>query len=178
MRVATLIAWLLTVSLGGYMLLTWLTRDGLRRERERRSGLPPLLIFGHAGLALTGLVLWIVFLVSGARVLAWSAVGSVTLAIAMGLSTVTVWTPFPARREYREDAFAEVEFGESRFEEPGYRITDEMIARLLDEPATVAGAGKRRKSELLPHLAAIVPIAHGLLAMVTLVLAVTVASAR
>ena len=56
MRFATLISWLLTASLGAFMLRTWLARGGLRRERARTGGLPPQLIFGHAGLALSGLL--------------------------------------------------------------------------------------------------------------------------
>ena len=56
MRFATLISWLLTASMGAFMLRTWLARGGLRRERARVGGLPPQLIFGHAGLALSGLL--------------------------------------------------------------------------------------------------------------------------
>jgi len=44
MRFATFISWLLTASLGAYMLRTWLARGGLRRERARPGGLPPQLI--------------------------------------------------------------------------------------------------------------------------------------
>lgn len=33
MRVATLISWLLTASLGGYMLRTWIACGNLARER-------------------------------------------------------------------------------------------------------------------------------------------------
>ena len=67
MRFATLISWMLTASLGGFMLRTWLVRGGLRRERARAGGLPPQLIFGHAGLALSGLVVWTGYLAFGAR---------------------------------------------------------------------------------------------------------------
>lgn len=41
MRFATFISWLLTASLGAFMLRTWLVRGGLRRERARTGGLPP-----------------------------------------------------------------------------------------------------------------------------------------
>ena len=62
MRFATFISWLLTASLGAFMLRTWLVRGGLRRERARAGGLPPQLIAGHAGLALFGLVVWVAYL--------------------------------------------------------------------------------------------------------------------
>jgi hypothetical protein len=98
MRFATLISWALTASMGGYMLRTWLVRGGLRRERARAGGLPPQLIFGHMGLALTGLGLWITYTLSGSRALCWAAVGILTGVIALGICTVTLWTPFPARK--------------------------------------------------------------------------------
>ena len=54
MRAATLVSWLVTASLGAFMLRTWLARGGLRRERAKAGGLPPPLIFGHAAAAVTG----------------------------------------------------------------------------------------------------------------------------
>jgi hypothetical protein len=98
MRVATLVSWLVTVSLGGFMLHAWLARDGLRRARATSGGLPPQLIFGHAAAALTGLVIWTAFLASGIRPLAWAAVGLLMAAIGLGLCTVTLWTPYPAHK--------------------------------------------------------------------------------
>jgi hypothetical protein len=56
MRAATLVSWLVTASLGAFMLRTWLARGGLRSERAKAGGLPPQLIFGHAAAALTGLL--------------------------------------------------------------------------------------------------------------------------
>ncbi|MCL2583021.1 MAG: hypothetical protein FWE35_11250 [Streptosporangiales bacterium] len=162
MRLATLLAWLLTVLVGAAMLWTWIARGGLRRERERRDGLPAPLIFGHALLAVAGLAGWILFLVSGSPTLAWASVGCVTLGFALGICTVTVWTPFPARRYRGRDPAEAIQTGES---EPV--ITDEMITDFLDDVA----AG-RRAGELRPSVAVVVPVAHGLLAMTTLALAV------
>ena len=45
MPFATLLSWLVTASLGGFMLRTWLARGGLDRERARSGGLPSPLIF-------------------------------------------------------------------------------------------------------------------------------------
>ncbi len=98
MRFATLISWLLTASLGGFMLRIWLARGGLRRERARVGGLPPQLIFGHAGLALSGLLVWSGYVATGTKAVAWTAVGLLMVTIALGLCTVTLWTPYPARR--------------------------------------------------------------------------------
>src|ERR1700677_300196 len=91
-RSATLITWAVTAGVGGYMLRTWVARGGPRRERAREGGLPPQLIFGHATLALTGLMLWGSFVWTGTRGLAWAAIACMMVAVGLGLSTVTLWT--------------------------------------------------------------------------------------
>jgi hypothetical protein len=183
MRIATLISWVLTASLGGFMLRTWLASGGLRRERARAEGLPPQLIFGHMGLALTGLALWIGYSASGSRALCWAAVAVLTGVIALGICTVTLWTPYPARVHPDEPSPAPAGTASSagpatptppRPEpgsgaEPGFTITDEMIKEFLDDPFP-------RSRGARGQFAAIIPVAHGLAAMATFVLAVMTAS--
>jgi hypothetical protein len=188
MRIATLISWVLTASLGGFMLRTWLASGGLRRERARAEGLPPQLIFGHMGLALTGLAVWIGYSASGSRMLCWAAVAILTGVIALGICTVTLWTPYPARVHDDEPSPAsagtassagspsptpprpEPDSGASGAEsEPGFTITDEMIKEFLDDPFPQSRGARGQ-------LAAIIPVAHGLAAMATFVLAVMTAS--
>jgi hypothetical protein len=181
MPFATLLSWLVTASLGAFMLRTWLARGGLDRERAREGGLPPPLIFGHAALALTGLLLWIGYLASGARPVAWAGVGALMLTVCLGLCTVTLWTPYPARRpgERRPaspaDALAvapdtaEAALGADDDQTP-FRVTDEMIARLLADPSPV-----RRPGPIRPNPAVLVPVAHGFAAIATFVLAVMTA---
>jgi hypothetical protein len=179
MRFATLISWLLTASLGAFMLRTWFVRGGPRRERAQAGGLPPQLIAGHAGLALFGLAVWVAYLASGTRALAWTAVGALMVTVGLGLCTVTLWTPYPARKpgERRasaghlpavvapETAASAPEGGDS----PEYQITDEMIARLIDESRREYAAWHRPTR---PNLAVLVPVAHGFAAVGTFVLAV------
>ena len=179
MRFATLISWLLTASLGAFMLRTWLARGGLRRERARVGGLPPPLIFGHAGLALSGLLVWSGYVATGTRAVAWTAVGLLMVAIALGLCTVTLWTPYPARRpgEWRATDESPIVVPDNPAgaaespDPPDSLITDEMIAQLLAEPL---GARRHRPIRLNPEV--LVPIAHGFAAISTFVLAVMVAS--
>jgi hypothetical protein len=182
MRFATLISWLVTASLGGYMLHTWLARGGLRRERAKAGGLPPPLIFSHAGLALSGLLIWAAFVASGARALAWTAVAVLMVTVGLGLCTVTLWTPYPARRPgerrdatpWDEAAVVLSDTAKSEAGEPGpqaYQVTDEMIARLLEDPFP-----RPRHHPIRPNPAVLVPIAHGFAAIATFVLAVTAAS--
>ncbi|MGH3170367.1 MAG: hypothetical protein ACRDN0_31360, partial [Trebonia sp.] len=157
---------------GGYMLRTWIARGGLRRERAREGGLPPQLIFGHATLALTGLVLWGSFTLSGQRALGWAGIACLMVAVGLGLSTVTLWTPYPAakpgeRRAAEEEPAVTVP-------DPGrdpFQVTDEMIDRLLADPHP-----ERRERAVRSNMAVLVPVAHGLLAMATFVLAVSAAS--
>jgi hypothetical protein len=54
-----------------------------------------------------------------------------------------------------------------------YQITDEMIARLIDENSREAAS---RRRPVRPNPAVLVPIAHGFAAITTFVLAVTAAS--
>jgi hypothetical protein len=175
MRVATLISWLLTVSLGGFMLHTWLDRGGMRQARESPDGLPPALIFGHAVLATVGLLLWAAYLVTGVRPVAWAAVGALMVTVGLGLCTVTLWTPYPARRpgERRSAPDAELRSGAAAepanpaAEDDPYQVTDEMITRLL--AGTLPGRPSR---QIRPNPAVLVPIAHGFAAIGTFVLAV------
>ena len=70
MAIAALVTWLVT-ALGGFVLLaTWISRGGHRGSETR---LAPGLVFGHFGLAVAGLVLWIIYLVAGSGALAWIA---------------------------------------------------------------------------------------------------------
>jgi hypothetical protein len=166
MRIATLACWALTVSLGGYMLRGWLVSGGWRR----REGLPPQLIFGHMGLALTGLALWIAYTASGARTLCWAAVLVLTGVIALGICTVTLWTPYPARTDVRDRPPSRTPSPRSATAgEAGFTLTDEMIEQFLDDPfpQTRGGSGQ---------FAAIIPVAHGIGAIATFVLAVMTAS--
>ncbi len=181
MRFATLISWLLTVGLGGYMLRTWLTRGGLHRERARPGGLPPQLIFGHASLAIGGLFVWVLFVATGAKPLAWTAVGMVMVTVGLGLATVTLWTPYPARKPgerrapapWDESAVVVPDTPAAAAEQPrsAFEITDEMIARLMEDSYSAGGHRPIR-----PNPAVLVPIAHGFAAISTFVLAVMAAS--
>lgn len=180
MRFAALVSWLVTISLGAFMLRTWLARGGLSRERARPGGLPPQLIFGHAGLAVTGLLIWTAYLAAGTRALAWTGVGVLMVTVCLGLCTVTLWTPYPARRpgERRAAPRDEPPAAPETAAGPGdggdpltYQVTDEMIARLLSDPFPGA-----RHRPVRPNPAVLVPVAHGFAAIGTFVLAVMAAS--
>jgi hypothetical protein len=178
MGLAALIAWLLTVGIGGYMLRTWVARGGLRRQRATGVGVPPGVVFGHAGAALTGLTVWVSYLISGWRPLAWIGVALVCTAISLGICTVTLWTPYPVRSEPGTDREDAQKSGNpaapARSADPAaephdvFTVTDEMIASLLAAPSPPP---RRRRVHLLP----LIPLVHGFGALTTFLLTVTAA---
>jgi hypothetical protein len=159
----TLITWLIDAGSGGYMLRTWIARGGLRRQRAS-DRLAPVVVFGHFGMATTGLLVWLSYLATGWIVLAWLAVGLLMLVIGLGVSTVTVWTPFPAHRDGAQGEGAASRAGGAGAEgaeagpqagmaaspgagEPiasqpeaalGGRLTDEMLNRALTDDALLS----------------------------------------
>ncbi len=133
LALAALIAWLLTASLGGYMLRTWVTRGGLRVQRATGVGVPPAVVFGHAAIALTGLAIWAVYTGTGWHLLGWLGLALIAAAIALGICTVTLWTPYPI-------AVPAVAAAPPPAAEDG-TVTDEMIASLLADPFPVRRPG-------------------------------------
>ena len=189
---AAVVAWVLTASIGVYMLRTWVTRGGLRRQRATGVGVPPVVVFGHASAALTGLVVWIGFLGTRWDPLAWLGVALIASAIALGVCTVTLWTPYPVLAPVPADPLrrgARGQGGPRGWVLPGERaggvwggsfspententVTDEMIADLLADPFP---ASRRPRLKLLP----LIPVVHGFGALTTFMLAVMAAiSAR
>jgi hypothetical protein len=165
MAIAAMIAWVLTASIGVYMLRTWVTRGGLRRQRATGVGVPPAVVFGHASVALTGLLIWLGFVRTRSDLLAWLGVTVVACAIALGVCTVTLWTPYPVVVPPAAAPAAAPKATPAA--EPG-TVTDEMIAELLADPFPAS-----RRPRL--KLAGLVPVAHGFGALTTFMLAVLAA---
>lgn len=188
LAVTTLISWLVAEALGAYMLRSWVASGGARHRRTR-PGSPSLpVITGHAGLALAGLVTWVSFLATATPALAWLAIGFLGPAIGLGVSTVTVWTPYPARHPDSGSEWSE-RSGESRPDEgaPGILVTDAMLDRalanealtsklvddMLDRMLAEPPQARNRKWQLAP----VIPILHGVAAITTFLLAVLAAIA-
>jgi len=170
MAIAAMIAWVLTASIGAYMLRTWVTRGGLRRQRATGAGVPPAVVFGHASAALTGLLIWLGFVSTGLDLLAWLGVTVVAAAIALGVCTVTLWTPYPVAGPAAPLPPAAA--AETPPPADAGTVTDEMIASLLADPFPAT-----RRPQL--KLAGLIPVVHGFGALTTFMLAVLAAiSAR
>jgi manganese efflux pump family protein len=199
---ATLLSWILTASIGAYMLRSLVRHGALHRQRSVRDGLSPRVLYGHFSLALSGLVVWAAFLATSWGPLTWVAVALLTPAIGLGICTVTLWTPYP--RSPGEPAQAAgpgpaVEPGPAAgathragwFAPPAHdpvqgRITDATLARALTDEVLAArlvdeviaslpeGTPRQpRKPRVYP--AAVIPFGHGLAALATFTLAVVTA---
>jgi hypothetical protein len=193
---AALSTWLFDAVSGLFMLGTWIARGGLHRERTTGDRLAPRVVLGHFSIASTGLLLWTSFLVTRRAYLAWLAVGLLMLAIGLGISTVTLWTPFPAHRVGTgTPAGPDPAAGRPAADAPAApaeetltgRLTDEMLNRALTDEVLLgqlvdevvagahaapprAGQGRRK------HLATIIPAGHGIAAIATFLLAVLTAA--
>jgi len=184
----TLCTWLFDAVSGGYMLRTWIARGGLRRQRAS-DRLAPRVLFAHFGMASTGLLVWIGYLATTWIVLAWLAVGLLMVVIGLGVSTVTVWTPFPA---HRADAGTGPGDGADALVPPAEGAltggpTDEMLNRALtddillsqlveDVVAQARDVPSRAARHDRARLAVLIPASHGLAAITTMILAVLTAT--
>ncbi len=92
MSIAALITWIITAALGSYMVATWRKHGGLASGDASRTHLPPARVFTHLGLAVAGLVVWIVYLVTDGAVWAWIAVADLVLVAVLGALMVRRWT--------------------------------------------------------------------------------------
>lgn len=206
LSIATLLCWVFTASLGGWMLRSLIARDGLRRQLGVRDGLHPGVLVGHFSLALTGLVTWVCYLVSGAQPVAWLAVGLLVPGIGLGITTVTLWTPYPrspltagpgpgspgaAPAEPPQAGPARPSGPAGPGEDPANgRLTDEMLAKALTDEALTrklidemiaslpaeAAAAERARKRAKAAPVAVIPFAHGIGAVVTFSLAVVTAA--
>ncbi len=91
MSIAALITWVITAGLGSYMVATWRKHGGLRGD-PKTTHLPPARVFAHLGLAVAGLVVWIVYLATGGALWAWIAVADLILVALLGGVMVRRWT--------------------------------------------------------------------------------------
>jgi hypothetical protein len=93
MGVAALISWFVTAFVGLYLLAVWLIENDVTRRGAAASRLPGPVIFGHLLLALAGLMIWVVHLLSRSSTLGWTALGTLIVVAALGVTMFTRWIP-------------------------------------------------------------------------------------
>ncbi|WP_037853497.1 hypothetical protein [Streptomyces sp. NRRL S-340] len=140
MDIAALITWVVTALGGFYMLGTWIQRGGIRQQQSGASRLPAPVVFGHFALAAVGLVVWIVYVVADKSVLAWTSFGLLLPVALLGFVMLARW--IPVRRE----------------------------GATAGEPAAATAPGADGTVPAERHFPLAVVLAHGVFAVVTLVL--------
>lgn len=174
--ITTLASWLSTEALGAFMVRGWITGGGARAARQRPArpeAMSVPVLVGHAGLNAAGLLCWIIFVAAGAKPAGWLALALMAPAIGLGISTVAIWTPYPAPRHHGRTVGA-------RNPAPGV-LPDHVVKRALEDDVL----SQRLVDELLERnlvappvrtvgwsLRPLVPVGHGALAIITFVLAV------
>jgi hypothetical protein len=93
MRFIALLVWFITALWGLYMLAVWLIENDATRQRNSPSRLPLPVILSHVVLALTGLVVWVAYLLLDRPALAWAAVGILVAIATLGLAMFARWIP-------------------------------------------------------------------------------------
>ena len=93
MGVAALISWFITAFVGLYLLAVWLIENDVTHRGAAASRLPAPVIFGHVLLALSGLVVWVIHLLSHSSALGWTALGMLLAIGGLGLTMFTRWIP-------------------------------------------------------------------------------------
>jgi hypothetical protein len=88
-----LIAWFITALGGLYMLVVWLIENDATDQRRSASRLPLPVIVGHVSLALTGLGVWVAYLLLDRRALAWIALGILCGIALLGFTMFARWIP-------------------------------------------------------------------------------------
>jgi hypothetical protein len=143
MEWAALIAWIVTAGGGFVLLAIWLARGGMRQGGGQRVIRPPL-ILSHFLLAATGLVIWIIYLVTDSDALSWVALGALGVVAVLGFGMFGVWFSERQRRS---------------------------IGAAGSEPATVGGAAPGQSAvPAEQHFPIPIVALHGLLAVVTVAL--------
>ena len=93
MGVAALISWFVTAFVGLYLLAVWLIENDVTHRGAVASRLPAPVILGHLLLALTGLVVWVLYLLSDEDTVGWATLGILGGIALLGLAMLTRWIP-------------------------------------------------------------------------------------
>jgi hypothetical protein len=91
MNIAALIALVVTVLAGFFLLSIWIIEYDREYQRAAATRLPVPVISAHALLAVTGLVLWILYLIVDEARVAWAAAGILGIVAILGLIMAARW---------------------------------------------------------------------------------------
>src|SRR5579859_723810 len=169
MPVFALITWIVTALGGLYLLAIWLIEYDPDFQRAAATRLPIPVVSGHVLLAVGGLVVWIMYLVTGKDIFEWATIAVLAFVASFGLTMAVRWIGV-----YRA----------SPANSPAPAVTRPASAVGVRDPWTpieawaIASAPEQapRVAELnVPperHFPVSVVIGHGVFALVTIVLVV------
>jgi manganese efflux pump family protein len=89
MEWAALISWIVTAGGGFVLLAIWISRGGM--QQQEGGQIRPVLILSHFGLAATGLVLWIIYVLNDSSTLAWIAFAILLVVALLGWTMFAIW---------------------------------------------------------------------------------------
>ena len=161
MPVAALITWVIAALAGLYLLAIWLIEYDPEFQRVAATRLPPPVVAGHVLFAVGGLVLWVLYIITGRKVFSWATVAALALVATFGLTMAVRWIGVYRARPARTAA-------------PAIHMPHPVPAH--SKRAEPAGQPKNqaRHAELaVPperHFPVSAVIAHGVLAVTTILL--------
>jgi hypothetical protein len=91
MALAALVTWLITASAGLYLLAIWLIEYDREFQSAAATRLPVPVISAHVLLALGGLGVWALYLITDTFRLAWVAVAVLVVVALLGLTMAARW---------------------------------------------------------------------------------------
>ena len=91
MTVIALLTWLITASAGLYLFAVWLIEYDREYQAAAATRLPIPVITTHVLLAVGGLVVWVIYLLTDKTTLAWTAVIMLGVVVSMGLIMAARW---------------------------------------------------------------------------------------
>ena len=158
MGYVALITWSAGALAGLYMLTVWLIENDVTGQHATPSQLRVPVIFGHLTLAIGGLGVWVAYLALDRDVLAWASVATLAAVILLGFTMFARWLPV-----YRAPALP---MATAALPGPGWPAETTLPA------GGTPAAEQMFEAPAESHFPVAVIAAHGLLAVVTLVLVV------
>ena len=105
MSAVATIFWILTAGVGTFMVTIWRRHGGLSGDPGATHFRAPL-VFSHLGIAVAGLIVWVVFVTTSAPAWAWVACVAVVVAAVLGGLLLRRWATDGRLVMSRSDASA------------------------------------------------------------------------
>ena len=171
MAVLALVVWSGTALVGLYLLAIWLIEYDPGSRHAAASRLPVLVITGHVLFAVAGLLSWVIYLITGKEIYSWMSAGALAAIATLGFTMAIRWIGV-----YRAWRRTTAPAGPLPFAYGAYTLTAWATMRDRATPTPGPSSDQVRPWEVSApperHFPVSVVIAHGILAVTTVVLVV------